>query len=235
MIADIRVMLIGHRPVCAFWRKPPEGEWLTNTSQGGSMDYQNVPQAALDIAIRASKAANAEYWACDIALGNDGKYRILECATAFAAFPYIRDWIGQYLMWMLAQKQFNKPYIPLFNWEELGKIDSNLLRTMRQISFSKPQYSEDCGDRLIGKNQELYQLLPVELRAFEEWPSEYWNFQDNYISQSIVEASFDANTEEKFTSSINTFSLEGDDQGAESPYLVLGDEELAEFFHQSKG
>ena len=235
MIADIRVMLIGHRPVCAFWRKPPEGEWLTNTSQGGSMDYQNVPQAALDIAIRASKAANAEYWACDIALGNDGKYRILECATAFAAFPYIRDWIGQYLMWMLAQKQFNKPYIPLFNWEELGKIDSNLLRTMRQISFSKPQYSEDCGDRLIGKNQELYQLLPVELRAFEEWPSEYWNFQDNYISQSIVEASFDANTEEKFTSSINTFSLEGDDQGAESPYLVLGDEELAEFFSSIKG
>jgi glutathione synthase/RimK-type ligase-like ATP-grasp enzyme len=31
MEADVRVMLIGHKPVCAFWRRPPEGEWLTNT------------------------------------------------------------------------------------------------------------------------------------------------------------------------------------------------------------
>ncbi len=42
MQADIRVMLIGHKPVCAFWRRPPKGGWLTNTSQGGSMDYQKV-------------------------------------------------------------------------------------------------------------------------------------------------------------------------------------------------
>ncbi|MDY7025735.1 MAG: hypothetical protein SVC26_05270, partial [Pseudomonadota bacterium] len=80
MKADIRVMLIGHKPVCAFWRRPPEGEWLTNTSQGGSMNYNDVPMKALDIAVKASKAAKAEYWACDIALGNDGKFRILECA-----------------------------------------------------------------------------------------------------------------------------------------------------------
>ncbi|WP_241148917.1 ATP-grasp domain-containing protein [Photobacterium sanguinicancri] len=33
MKADIRVMLVGHQPVCAFWRRPPEGEWLTNTSK----------------------------------------------------------------------------------------------------------------------------------------------------------------------------------------------------------
>ncbi|WP_235869843.1 ATP-grasp domain-containing protein [Veronia nyctiphanis] len=33
MEADIRVMLVGHKPVCAFWRRPPKGEWLTNTSR----------------------------------------------------------------------------------------------------------------------------------------------------------------------------------------------------------
>ena len=98
MAADIRVMLIGHKPVCAFWRRPPKGDWLTNTSQGGTMDYQNVPRRVLDLAVNTSKAANAEYWACDIAVGKDGQYHILECATAYAAFPYIRDWIGQYLM-----------------------------------------------------------------------------------------------------------------------------------------
>ncbi len=186
MVADIRVMLIGHKPVCAFWRRPPEGEWLTNTSQGGEIDYKNVPPQALAIAVQASKAANAEYWACDIALGDDGEFRILECATAFAAFPYIRDWIGQYLMWTLAKHLFTKPYIPMLNWEELGKIDSHLLRTMRHISFSSPSLSEDCGDVFVARHRDDYQLLPVELRAFEEWPSEIWNFQDNFISSSIA-------------------------------------------------
>lgn len=187
MEADIRVMLVGHKPICAFWRRAPEGEWLTNTSQGGSMDYQNVPLEALDIAVRASKAANAEYWACDIALGKDGKFRILECATAFAAFPYVRDWIGQYLMWDFSNGKLKKPYIPLFNWEELGKIRSSLLRTMRHIGFGESSPSYDCADSLAMFNREAYPLLPTELRlSEEEWPSEVWNFQDNYVSQKKV-------------------------------------------------
>ena len=180
MAADIRIMLAGHRPICAFWRRPPEGEWLTNTSQGGSMDYHNVPQEALDIAVKASKAANAEYWACDIALGTDGKYRILECATAFAAFPYIRDWIGQYIMWLLAPERFQQPYFPMYNWEELGKINSTLLRTMRHIAFSQYTHSQDCADDVSRFTETEYALLPIELRHQEEWPSETWNFQDNY-------------------------------------------------------
>lgn len=185
MAADIRVMLVGHRPVCAFWRRPPKGEWLTNTSQGGSMDYMNVPQKALDIAVRASKAANAQYWACDIALGTDGKFRILECATAFAAFPYIRDWIGQYLMWQLSNGTFKKPYIPLYNWEELGKIRSALLRTMRHITFGEYTPSYDCSDA-YHHQKERWALLPIELRNTEEWPSEVWNFQDNYLKKATL-------------------------------------------------
>jgi len=185
MAADIRVMLVGHKPICAFWRRPPAGHWLTNTSQGGSMDYLDVPKEALDIAVRASQAAQAEYWACDIALGTDGRFRILECATAFAAFPYVRDWIGQYIMWMLAEDTFKKPYIPLFNWEELGKIRSSLLRTMRHITFGEYTPSNDCADSLAGVSREQYPLLPVELRDGEEWPSEYWNFQDNYTPQTL--------------------------------------------------
>lgn len=140
---DLRIMLIGHKPICAFWRFSGEGEWITNTSQGGSMSYENVPMNALELAVEASKAAKAEYWACDIALdAKTDKAYILECATAFAAFPYIRDWIGQYLMWDFSNGRFPKPHVPLFSWEELGKIDSNLLRTMRHIAFSK--YKPSC-------------------------------------------------------------------------------------------
>ncbi|MDN3556520.1 ATP-grasp domain-containing protein [Halomonas maura] len=177
MKADIRVMLIGHSPVCAFWRRPPEGEWLTNTSQGGSIDYSDVPEEVLRLATESSKAANAEYWACDIAVDENDQYCILECATAFAAFPYIRDWIGQYLMWKLSNGAFSKPHIPLYNWEELGKISSSLLRTMRQISFSSYSPSQDSADTFLEMSKNNFPILPTERRNGEEWPSEIWNRQ----------------------------------------------------------
>jgi hypothetical protein len=197
MQADIRVMLIGHKPVCAFWRRPPKGAWLTNTSQGGSMDYMDVPKSVLDLAVKVSKAANAEYWACDVAYGKDGKVRILECATAFAAFPYIRDWIGQYLMWLLSEGRFKKPYIPMFNWEELSKIDSSLLRTMRHITFGEysPSYDGDYFSRqkrvygskevYLHRLDELYSMEAVLRRFQEEWPSEKWNYQDRFALKSL--------------------------------------------------
>ncbi|MEA1917333.1 MAG: helix-hairpin-helix domain-containing protein [Campylobacterota bacterium] len=196
MEADIRVMLIGHKPVCAFWRRAPEGEWLTNTSQGGSMDYMDVPKNVLDLAVKVSKASNAEYWACDIAYGKDGKVRILECATAFAAFPYIRDWIAQYLMWSLSEGAFKKPHTPMFNWEELGKLDSSILRTMRHIAFG--EYSPSFDGEYFGKTKKVYGDKKVQLheldsaykmydvtpRKYEEWPSEKWNYQDNLTQNS---------------------------------------------------
>lgn len=183
MKADIRVMLIGHKPVCAFWRRPPEGEWLTNTSQGGSMDYQDVPDEALALAVRASKAANAEYWACDIAVSHDDEYRILECATAFAAFPYIRDWIGQYLMAELSSGAMPYPNIPLYNWEELGKMSSSMLRVMRHITFARRQDAQpmtDAGETFHRMDVDGYPLLGTDQTFDEEWPSERWNRQDNY-------------------------------------------------------
>ena len=155
---DIRVMLIGHKPICAFWRYSGKNQWITNTSQGGSMSYENVPMNALELAVKASKAAKAEYWACDIAIcAKTGKAYILECATAFAAFPYVRDWICQYLMWDFSKGRFNKPHIPLFSWEELGKIDPNLLRTLRHIGFSKYTASYD-GEYFFKDKQDIYEM-----------------------------------------------------------------------------
>ncbi len=197
MKADIRVMLIGHKPVCAFWRRAPKGEWLTNTSQGGSMDYRDVPKNVLDLAVRVSKSANAEYWACDVAYGKDGEVHILECATAFAAFPYIRDWIGQYIMWSLGHGKFRKPHIPMFNWEELGKINSSILRTMRHITFGKYTPSYDGayfddkkkaygnGEYYIGELDEQYLMDDIIPKTYEEWPSEKWNFQDRFPFKNI--------------------------------------------------
>ncbi|MBF6057326.1 MULTISPECIES: ATP-grasp domain-containing protein [Thiomicrorhabdus] len=166
---DIRVMLIGHKPVCAFWRYSGQGEWITNTSQGGSMDYGNVPMSALELAVKASKAAKAEYWACDIAIdAKTNEPYILECATAFAAFPYIRDWIGQYIMWDLSDGYFRMPHVPLFSWEELGKMDSSFLRTLRHIYFSNYTPSVDGAYWL--KEKETFDMELTEASHPDDVP-----------------------------------------------------------------
>ena len=170
---DLRVMLIGHKPVCAFWRFSGEGEWITNTSQGGTMSYENVPMNALELAVKASKAAKAEYWACDIAIdANDDKPYILECATAFAAFPYIRDWICQYLMWDFSNGKYQMPHVPLYSWVELGKIDPSLLRTMRHIGFSK--YKPSCdGAFFINEKDDSFDMEKTLLNDPSDYPEEY--------------------------------------------------------------
>lgn len=169
LTADIRVMLIGHRPVCAFWRVAGKDQWITNTSQGGHMSYEGVDMGALELAVEASKAAKAEYWACDIA-EHEGKYYILECATAFAAFPYIRDWIGQYLMWDFSDGRFPMPSIPLYSWEELGKLSSNFLRTMRHIEFSKYVPSAD-GATYMTEPADPFSMELTELTGVNDIPN----------------------------------------------------------------
>ena len=189
---DIRVMLIGHKPICAFWRYSGKNQWITNTSQGGSMSYENVPMNALELAVKASKAAKAEYWACDIAIcAKTGKAYILECATAFAAFPYIRDWICQYLMWDFSNGKFPKPHIPLFSWEELGKIDSNLLRTLRHIGFSKYTASYD-GEYFINDKKDTYEMELALLSDESDVPQkteDCMQLEDNkiYTKEKIFE------------------------------------------------
>ena len=244
MEADIRVMLIGHKPVCAFWRRAPEGEWLTNTSQGGSMDYMDVPKNVLDLAVQVSKAAKAEYWACDVAYGKDGVPRILECATAFAAFPYIRDWIAQYLMWSLSEGSFRKPHAPMFNWEELGKMDSSILRTLRHIHFGN--FSASYDGEFFGKKKKNYggkkihlhtldkeyKMHDVKRRWAEEWPSEIYNYQDKLS----VDTSLPNKKTKKASKQELTPSPTGD-ESAESTVneTKITDEELSGFLTSVDG
>lgn len=199
---DLRVMLIGHKPICAFWRFSGDGEWITNTSQGGTMSYENVPMNALELAVKASKAAKAEYWACDIAIDeNDDKPYILECATAFAAFPYIRDWIGQYLMWDFSNGKFPMPHVPLFSWEELGKIDASLLRTMRHIGFSK--YKPSCdGAFFINEKDDTFDMEKTLLNDPSDFPKEH-SFDDLPVHVKLEDIQTKDITSEAQISKIN--------------------------------
>nr|WP_321273086.1 helix-hairpin-helix domain-containing protein [uncultured Vibrio sp.] len=246
MKADIRVMLVGHQPVCAFWRRPPEGEWLTNTSQGGSMDYQAVPEKVLDVAVKASKAANAEYWACDIAVSMDDDYTILECATAFAAFPYIRDWIGQYLMWLFAPERFKKPYFAHRNWEELGKIQSSLLRTLRHLSFGETSISTDTGE--YAPHDSAYPLARTYQEIGEEWPSEVWNRQGLLAHQLIAPSASQLGEQSRLEAidtgieSLDSLDLQAQSKSehllnstATKPNSAMNQAQLVTFFTSIKG
>ena len=184
---DIRVMLIGHKPICAFWRFSGEGQWITNTSQGGSMSYDNVPMNALELAVKASKAAKAEYWACDIAIDeNTDEAYILECATAFAAFPYVRDWICQYIMWDLSDGRFRMPHVPLYSWEELGKMDPAVLRTLRHLYFAKYEPSADGAYWLADKGN--FDMERTDASVPEDLPASIAPLAEEKLPEAVKEA-----------------------------------------------
>jgi hypothetical protein len=93
-------------------------------------------------------------------------------------------------MWSLSEGRFRKPHTPMFNWEELGKMDASILRTLRHIHFGK--FSPSFDGEYFGKKKknyggkkvylhkldEKYKMYGVKRRYSEEWPSEVYNYQD---------------------------------------------------------
>jgi ribosomal protein S6--L-glutamate ligase len=47
---DLRVILINYEPVIAYWRQNLPGEFRSNLHQGGSIQFDDVPQEALELA-----------------------------------------------------------------------------------------------------------------------------------------------------------------------------------------
>jgi ribosomal protein S6--L-glutamate ligase len=74
---DIRVVLIGFEPVCAYWRVPPPGEWRANVAQGAAVDFTGVPPQAVELAARLARAADLDEVGVDLAMV-DGQALLLE-------------------------------------------------------------------------------------------------------------------------------------------------------------
>jgi hypothetical protein len=86
----------------------------------------------------------------------------------------------------------------MYNWEELGKMDSSILRTLRNITFGDYSYSSD-GDFYTGNEKVLageniydrdYPMVDTDSKQklVEEWPSERFNYQDNYKKQNLKQS-----------------------------------------------
>jgi ribosomal protein S6--L-glutamate ligase len=55
---DLRVVLINYEPVLAYWRKLPYGDFRTNLFQGGVIDFEDIPQDAVELAKEFARKCN---------------------------------------------------------------------------------------------------------------------------------------------------------------------------------
>ncbi len=52
---DVRVLLINYRPVLSYWRERPPGGFKTNVYQGGSINFEEIPDRVLCLAQEAAR------------------------------------------------------------------------------------------------------------------------------------------------------------------------------------
>ncbi|CCC80718.1 ribosomal protein S6 modification protein [Thermoproteus tenax Kra 1] len=74
---DIRAFVVGYRVVAAMIRRPPPGDWRSNAARGGHVEGIKPDAEVEDLAIKATRALNAEYAGVDILMGN-GEYYVGE-------------------------------------------------------------------------------------------------------------------------------------------------------------
>lgn len=74
---DIRVVVIGKKVVHAYWRIAAPGEFRSNIATGAEINFQNLPQAALDLALHTAISCRWDDVGIDIC-EYDQKYYVLE-------------------------------------------------------------------------------------------------------------------------------------------------------------
>ena len=74
---DIRVIVVGHRIVHAYWRIAAPNEFRSNLAVGGTISLEKVPQAALDLALRTAQLCQWNNVGIDICR-HEGLYYVLD-------------------------------------------------------------------------------------------------------------------------------------------------------------
>ena len=98
---DLRVYVVGDRPVAAMFRYAPDNDWRTNVALGGEVvdATGEVPDSVLQLAVKATAAVGLDYGGVDLVESDDG-WRVLEVnptagfrglfeATGISPAPYI--------------------------------------------------------------------------------------------------------------------------------------------------
>jgi glutathione synthase/RimK-type ligase-like ATP-grasp enzyme len=104
---DIRLWVFGYQPVCACFKIPPPGQWISNTSTGATLQICPMTPHMVSIGVNAARAVGAEIAGLDIAETPDGSYTILEvntCPTFLRAKELFGDFIPETLANFLIER-----------------------------------------------------------------------------------------------------------------------------------
>ena len=81
---DLRVITLGNRVYCAYWRKNKTGGWKHNLEQGAEVDYNNLPAAALKLCQNLSRRLKFHWMAYDLFITTDNQILVNEYSCNFA-------------------------------------------------------------------------------------------------------------------------------------------------------
>lgn len=74
---DLRVLLINYQPVLSYWRVRKPGNFRTNLSQGGEINFDNIPEEGIKIAQQSAKKCRFDDVGLDL-IKSQGKWYVIE-------------------------------------------------------------------------------------------------------------------------------------------------------------
>ncbi|NPA95780.1 MAG: ATP-grasp domain-containing protein [Thermodesulfobacteria bacterium] len=80
---DIRVVVLGQEAVLSYWKIASPGELATNVARGGIIDFDDVPQEAIELALEAAKRCSIDHAGFDICIGPGRGPLVLEANIHF--------------------------------------------------------------------------------------------------------------------------------------------------------
>lgn len=74
---DLRVLLINYKPVLSYWRIRQSGNFRTNLSQGGKINFDDLPSEGIKIAIQSATRCRLNDVGLDL-IRSQGKWYVIE-------------------------------------------------------------------------------------------------------------------------------------------------------------
>ena len=71
---DLRIVVIGDRVLTAYWRHQADQGFYNNVARGGWVDYGEVPESALELALTVARDLGVNHAGFDIAMVGDHPY-----------------------------------------------------------------------------------------------------------------------------------------------------------------
>jgi len=75
---DLRVITIGSKVFCAYWRISKENNWKHNLEQGATVNFSNIPSQALKLCESISKKMKFHWMGYDLLVTKKGNIKMIE-------------------------------------------------------------------------------------------------------------------------------------------------------------